>query len=149
LLNRFVILRGYVFLGLIEAVLVMSGYFWVLYSAGWSIGMGLSFSDPLYLKATTMVFAGIVMAQIGNLIGCQTTRTSVFRVGLFKNKWILRGIIFEVIVLLSIIYIPLLQNIFSTTALGFNEWLYLITFIPIMFFAEELRKYIANKYRAL
>ena len=144
LLNRSVIIRGYVFLGLIEAVLVMSGYFWVLFSAGWSFGIDLSFSDPLYLKATTMVFAGIVMAQIGNLLGCQTTRTSAFKVGLFKNRWILRGIIFEVIVLLSIIYIPLLQNIFSTTALGLTEWLYLLPFIPIIFFAEELRKYISN-----
>lgn len=144
LLNRFVIIRGYVFLGLIEAVLVMSGYFWVFFSAGWSFGIDLSFSDPLYLKATTMVFAGIVMAQIGNLLGCQTTRTSAFKVGLFKNRWILRGIIFEVIVLLSIIYIPLLQNIFSTTALGLTEWLYLLPFIPIIFFAEELRKYISN-----
>lgn len=37
LLNRFVILRGYLFLGLIEAVLVMSGYFWVLFNAGWTL----------------------------------------------------------------------------------------------------------------
>lgn len=145
LLNRFVIMRGYVFLGLIEALLVMSGYFWILYSAGWSQGVSLSFTDPLYLKATTMVFAGIVMAQIGNLLGCQTTRTSAFTVGLFKNKWIITGILFEVTVLLSIIYIPFLQDIFSTTALGLNEWLYLILFIPIMFFAEELRKYITNR----
>lgn len=149
LLNRFVILRGYVFLGLIEAILVMSGYFWVLYSAGWSLGVNISFTDHLYLKATTMVFAGIVMAQIGNLLGCQTTRTSAFTVGLFKNKWIIRGILFELVVLLSIIYIPFLQGIFSTTALGLNEWLYLILFIPIMFFAEELRKYIGNRNRRL
>lgn len=145
LLNRFVILRGYVFLGLIEAVLVISGYFWVLYNAGWTFGSALSFNDPLYLKATTMVFAGIVMAQIGNLLGCQTTRTSAFTVGVFKNKWIIRGILFEVVILLSIVYIPLLQNFFNTTYLGINEWLYLITFIPIMFFAEELRKYLTRK----
>lgn len=145
LLNRFVILRGFIFLGLIEAALAMSGYFWVLFSAGWSFGTDLPFNDPLYLKATTMVFAGIVMAQIGNLLVCQTTRTSAFRMGLFKNKWIIRGIIFEVTILLAIIYIPLLQNIFSTTALGLNEWLYLIPFIPIIFFAEELRKYISNR----
>lgn len=144
LLNRFVIMRGYIFLGIIEAVLVMSGYFWILFNAGWSFGVNLSFSDPIYLKATTMVFAGIVMAQIGNLLGCQTTRTSAFKVGVFKNKWIIRGIIFEVVVLLSIIYIPLLQNIFSTTSLGINDWMYLISFIPIMFFAEELRKYISR-----
>ncbi len=145
LLNRFVIMRGYVFLGLIEAALVMSGYFWVLYSGGWSLGVNLPTTEPLYLKATTMVFAGIVMAQIGNLLGCQTTRTSAFTVGLFKNKWIIRGILFEVAVLLSIIYLPFMQSIFTTTALGISEWIYLITFIPIMFFAEELRKYFARR----
>lgn len=147
LLNRFVIIRGYVFLGLIEAALVMSGYFWVLYSSGWTLETNLALTDPLYLKATTMVFAGIVMAQIGNLLGCQTTRTSAFKVGVFKNKWIIRGIIFEVAVLLSIIYIPFLQSIFSTTSLGLNEWLYLIPFIPIMFFADELRKYMDRKVK--
>ena len=145
LLNRGVILRGYIFLGLIEAALVMSGYFWILYSGGWQLGQTLPFSDPLYIKATTIVFVGIVAAQIGNLLGCQTTRTSTFKIGLFKNRWIPMGIAFEVAVVLSIVYIPYLQSIFNTTALGMNEWLYVITFIPIMFFAEELRKYIVRK----
>ncbi len=145
LLNFGVIWRGYIFLGLIEAVLVMSGYFWVLYAGGWQLGQSLPFTDPLYIEATTMVFAGIVTSQIGNLLGCQTTRTSTFEVGVFKNKWIIRGILFEVAVVLSIVYIPYLQSIFGTSALGLYQWLYLLSFIPIMFFAEELRKYVVRK----
>ena len=145
LLNWGVIWRGYIFLGLIEALLVMSGYFWVLYGGGWTLGESLPFTDPLYLEATTMVFVGIVTSQIGNLIGCQTTRTSTFKVGIFKNKWIMRGIIFEVAVMLSIVYVPYLQSIFGTTALDIYQWLYVITFIPIMFFAEELRKYVVRR----
>lgn len=142
LLNLPVVLRGYVFLGLIEAVLVMSGYFWVLYSGGWQLGQALPFSDPLYIKATTIVFVGIVMGQIGNLLTIQTTRTSVLKIGIFKNNWIIRGIIFEVVIVLTILYIPQLQSIFGTTPLGGVEWLYVITFIPIMFLADELRKYL-------
>jgi magnesium-transporting ATPase (P-type) len=145
LLNFGVIWRGYIFLGLIEAALVMSGYFWVLFAGGWQLGQSLPFTDPLYLEATTMVFAGIVTSQIGNLLGCQTTRTSTFKVGVFKNKWIIRGILFEVAVVLSIVYIPYLQSIFGTTGLGIYQWLYLISFIPIMFFAEELRKYVFRR----
>ncbi|MDI6724361.1 MAG: cation-transporting P-type ATPase [Methanobacterium sp.] len=144
LLNREVLFRGYIYLGLIKTTLVMSGYFWVLYNGGWQFGQELSFSDPLYIKATTMVFAGIVTAQMGNLLGCQSSRTSVFKIGLFKNRWIPIGIAFMAIVIFSIIYIPYLQDIFNTTALGLNEWLYLITFAPIMFFADELRKYIVR-----
>ncbi|HMK53468.1 MAG TPA: cation-transporting P-type ATPase [Methanobacteriaceae archaeon] len=145
LLNRGVVLRGYVFLGIIEAFLVMSGYFWVLFSGGWQWGQQLSFTDPLYLQATTMVFAGIVMAQMGNLLGCQTTRTSTFEVGIFKNKWIMRGIAFSVAVLLAIVYLPPLQAIFNTTALGIREWIVLLSFVPIMFLAEELRKFLVRR----
>lgn len=144
LLNMSVILRGYIFLGGIEALLVISGYFWVLFAGGWQWGDQLAFTDPLYLQATTMVFAGIVTAQMGCLLGCQTTRTSTFTVGVFKNKWIVRGILFETAVLLSIIYLPFLQKIFGTAPLDLNHWLYILTFIPIMFFAEELRKYIVR-----
>ena len=43
LLNLGVIWRGYIFLGLIEAALVMSGYFWVLFSGGWTLGQSLPF----------------------------------------------------------------------------------------------------------
>ncbi|NYB52969.1 MAG: cation-transporting P-type ATPase, partial [Methanobacteriaceae archaeon] len=121
LLNFGVIFRGYIYLGIIEAALVMSGFFWILFTSGWTLGQELSFTDPVYLKATSMVFAGIVLAQMGNLLGCQTSRTSVFKVGLFKNKWILRGIAFSIIILLAIIYLPPLQGIFGTTALGLNE----------------------------
>jgi magnesium-transporting ATPase (P-type) len=145
LLNLPIVLRGYIFLGLIEAVLVMSGYFWVLYNGGWQFGQALPFSDPLYIKATTIVFVGIVMGQIGNLLTIQTTRTSVFKIGIFTNRWIIRGIIFEMAVVLAILYIPQLQSIFGTTPLGITEWLYVATFIPIMFFADELRKYLIRR----
>jgi len=145
LLNFGVIFRGYIFLGIIEAALVMSGFFWVLMSSGWIWGQQLAFTDPVYMKATSMVFTGIVLAQMGNLLGCQTNRTSVLEVGIFKNKWILRGILFSVVVLLPIIYLPPLQGLFGTAALGLFEWLYLLTFVPIMFLADELRKYLVRK----
>ncbi|HIH61904.1 MAG TPA: cation-transporting P-type ATPase, partial [Methanobacteriales archaeon] len=146
LLNLPVIFRGYLFIGVIEAILVMSGYFWVLHNGGWTLGKPLSFTDLLYLKATTMVFAGIVMAQIGNLLTCQTMRSSVFEIGLFKNRWIIWGILFELIILSSIIYVPQLQPIFGTTPLGFKEWAYLISFIPIVFMADEIRKLVFRHF---
>jgi magnesium-transporting ATPase (P-type) len=86
LLNFGVIWRGYIFLGLIETSLVMSGYFWVLFSGGWQLGQSLAFTDPLYLEATTMVFVGIVTSQIGNLLGCQTSRIQPSRLVFSKTS---------------------------------------------------------------
>ena len=51
-------------------------------------------SDPVYIQATTMTLAGIVFAQIGQVMNCRTERTSVFKVGLFSNRRIVAGIVF-------------------------------------------------------
>jgi len=47
--------------------------------------------------------------------------------------------------MLSIAYIPFFQGIFGTTTLKPYQWIYLLSFMPIMFFAEELRKYMVRK----
>ena len=109
--------RAWLFLGLIEAVLVMAAYFWVLYSNGWEWGQQLDDSSHLYIQATTMTFAGIVAMQIGTAFACRTNRASVFKVGFFKNKWLVWGILFEIVLTLLIIYVPPLQKIFQTTGL--------------------------------
>jgi magnesium-transporting ATPase (P-type) len=82
---------------------------------------------------------------MGNLLACQTSRTSVFSLGIFRNKWIIRGILFTATVLLAIMYLPPLQSIFGTTPLGVWEWIYILSFIPIMLLVEELRKYVARQ----
>lgn len=139
------LMRTWLFLGLIEAVLVMGGYFWVLYSNGWRYGMQLADSDPLYIQATTMTWAGIVATQVGTAFACRTNRASVFHVGFFRNRWLLGGIVFEVILMLMIVYMPLLQNVFQTGGLELKQWALLATFPVVMFFSDELRKLLMRK----
>ncbi|WP_192961684.1 cation transporting ATPase C-terminal domain-containing protein [Methanothermobacter thermautotrophicus] len=145
LLNREVILRGYLFTGTIEALLIMSAYFLVLYSGGWVPGQELSATDPLYMRATTVVFAGIVMAQLGNLLSSQTLRSSALEVGLLRNRWILAGMVFAISVMLLVIYLPPLQPIFGTAPPGIMEWFILILFPPIVFLTDEMRKFIQRR----
>ncbi|REE26423.1 P-type E1-E2 ATPase [Methanothermobacter defluvii] len=145
LLNREVILRGYLFTGTIEAALIMAAYFLVLYSGGWLPGQELSASDPLYMRATTAVFAGIVMAQLGNLLSSQTLRSSALEVGLLRNRWIPAGMVFAISVMLLVIYLPPLQPIFGTSPPGIREWFILILFTPIVFLTDEMRKFIQRR----
>ena len=58
---------------------------------------------------------------------------------------VLPMILFAMAVLLAIIYLPPFQSIFGTTPLGVWEWLYILSFVPIMFLAEELRKYVVRR----
>ena len=83
-IRRSMLYRAWVFLGLIEAALVMAGFFWVLLLAGWSPGADVSSGSPLhddYLRATTMTFAGIVACQIGTAVASRTEWASLRAVG--------------------------------------------------------------------
>ncbi|MHB1390235.1 MAG: cation-translocating P-type ATPase [Thermoleophilia bacterium] len=146
LVDWHMLFRTWIFLGLIEAILVMGGYFWVLYAGGWHWGQQLDESGHLYLQATTMTWAGIVATQVGTAFACRTNRASVFRVGFFSNRWLLWGIAFEVVLAVLIVYVPLLQRVFQTTGLAWQQWLLLATFPPIMFFSDELRKLLVRKF---
>jgi len=138
--------RAWIFLGIIEAVLVMAGYFWVLYSSGWHWGDSLDASDHLYIEATTMTWAGIVATQVGTAFACRTNRVSVLRVGFWSNRWLLCGIVFEIVLTALIVYVPFLQEIFQTTGLGWQQWAVLATFPPIMFISDELRKFFMRNF---
>ncbi|MEN6466816.1 MAG: HAD-IC family P-type ATPase [Syntrophaceae bacterium] len=145
LVDRTVLFRGYVYLGILNSIAVMGAYFLILYQGGWHFGMQLE-SDaagllhPLHLKATTMVFAGIVVMQIANVFACRSETKSAFRIGLFGNRLLIWGIIFEIIITAALIYIPAFQGVFSTIAITAADWAILLGFMLVIFFLEELRK---------
>ena len=96
--------------------------------------------NPLHLKAMTMVYAGIVVLQTADVFACRSEKYSTFKIGLFNNKLILWGIVFELIFVSILIYTPFFQKIFQTIGLGWKDWAMLVVFMVIIFFLEELRK---------
>ncbi len=146
LLSPPILLRSYIYLGLIESVMVMSGFFFLLYREGWHFGMPVAIGSLLQLKASTMCFLGIVAAQVGVVFACKTHRESVFKVGLLNNKWIIWGVIFETIITIALLYVPPLAKFFGMHPLGLQEWLFLMPFPFIIFFAEEARKWLERNW---
>jgi magnesium-transporting ATPase (P-type) len=142
-IRRSLLFRAWVFLGLIEAALVLAGYFYVLLEAGWSpgdeTGSGSRLHDD-YLRATTMTFAGIVACQVGTAVAARTERVSLRSIGFFSNPMLLWGIAFELVFTAAIVYVPFLQDVFGTAALGWNELAILATFPLIVWGADELRR---------
>jgi calcium-translocating P-type ATPase len=143
-IRRSLLYRAWVFLGLIEAALVMGGFFFVLLRAGWSPGEDVSSGHPLhepYLKATTMTFAGIVACQVGTAIAARTERVSLRSIGFFSNRLLLWGILSELVFAAALIYVPPLQSVFGMASLGLEELALLATFPVIVWGADELRRY--------
>jgi calcium-translocating P-type ATPase len=142
-IQRPLLFRAWVFLGLIEAALVLAGFFYVLRQAGWSPGDDVGSGAPLhnaYLTATTMTFAGIVACQVGTVVAARTERASLRSVGFFSNPLLLWGIASEFAFAAALIYVPFLQDVFGTAALGASELGVLATFPVIVWGADELRR---------
>jgi magnesium-transporting ATPase (P-type) len=140
--------RAWLFLGLIEAALVLAGFFYVLWQSGWESGADVSAGSTLhdpYVEATTMTFAGIVACQIGTAFAARTDRASLRSIGVFSNRMLLWGIASEVVFLAALVYLPALQPIFHTAPLGATEIAILATFPAIVWGSDELRRYLVRR----
>jgi len=147
-ITRAMLLRAWLFLGLIAAILQMGAFFLVLTRAGWHPGDPTGPGSPLhhaYLQATTMTFLSMVMAQIGTAFAARTDRASLWSVGVFSNRWLLAGIALELALAAAIIYLPPLQDLLSTAALPPNLLLVTVPFPFIVWGADEIRRYLLRR----
>ena len=134
------------FIGAIQSVFAVAGFLYVLLSNGWQWG-DMSWMDPsnanylVYCEALTMTQAAIVAGQFANGFGCRTERESLFKVGLFTNKFLLIGEFVGVGIMCAIAYVPFLQNVFKTASLTLADWGFLVVAAVTLFFAEEARKW--------
>ncbi|NLE03878.1 MAG: cation-transporting P-type ATPase [Crenarchaeota archaeon] len=150
LFTRKVLLRS-IFIGVIIAAGAMFGCLSVWTSGGWYFGMELTATHPfytsgIYTKGVTMTFAGIVVAQIGNVLACRTSRQSIFKTSIRTNKWIVYGIIAQLTILATLIYVPPMQEFFGTTALAIGDWIFLFALAGVVIVAEEIRKFFTRRF---
>ena len=160
LLSAKILAKAYLFLGPIEGAAGLVGYFFMYFTHGFNLAglqnigtdPSIYVNDVLYKQATTMSLASIVMTQIGNGFTCRTNVESVFKIGFFKNRMLLWGILTELTIITALIYVPVLANVFGLHPVGVKYWLLLVSFIPSVFIADEIRKLIirlVNKRKKL
>jgi calcium-translocating P-type ATPase len=151
IVNRAMLTRAWGWLGLLEAALVVGAFLFVLLSAGWSPGDPTGAGSPLhhdYLVATTITFAGITACQVGTAFAARTTTASLRAIGPLSNGLLLWGILFELVLAAAIVYLPPLQALFATAALGWREILILLPFPFVVWGADELRRYLHRRRSA-
>lgn len=144
LFNAKVFLRS-LYIGAIIAAGAMVGCLMAWSAGGWHLGLPLSPDSPVYIKGTTMTFAGIVIAQVGNVLACRTSKVSLFKTSFKSNKWIWLGIAAQISIISILVYVPLMQRFFGTTALGLFDWAFLALLAVTVIFAEEIRKWFARR----
>jgi magnesium-transporting ATPase (P-type) len=150
LFTRGVLARS-LYMGVIIAIGAMIGCFSAWTAGGWYFGMPLTetstfYTSGVYTKGVTMAFAGIVVGQVGNLLACRTSKQSIFKTSLKANKWIIFAIISQLSILSFLVYVPLMQQVFGTIAIGIGDWAFLLAFSGIVILAEEIRKVFVRRF---
>lgn len=140
LLDAPLLVRSYLWLGLLEALFSLSAYFFGYWWAGWRPGQPLPNSGPTYATAVTMTLGVIVACQAGNALACRSSRRSVLSLGLWSNPRLLGGVAISFALLALLIYIPPLARVFGLAPLDAAHWLYLLALAPLYLTCEELRK---------
>jgi len=115
-------------------VLLLGAYFYTLDTHG-------------LLEARTQLFTALVLMELANAVNARSLKYTVFKVGLFKNKFLWLAILSSLGLQLMVLYIPVLHGIFEVTYPNVFDWTVAIVFTLIVFSSIEIGKYATSRRR--
>ena len=99
------------------------------------------------LEARTQLLTAMILIELAIALSSRSYKYPVFKVGVFKNKFLWYAIISSFALQLFILYTPGVHAIFDVHAPGVIDWVIAVLFAGIVFSAIEIGKYIACKRR--
>jgi len=92
------------------------------------------------LEAQGLCFLTLVLIQFFKAYNFRSEKHSIFKIGFFRNKWLNLAIVWEIMLLLLIVYTPFLQGSFRTFSLSAFDWLIVILLAATIFPVIEMTK---------
>lgn len=96
--------------------------------------------------AWTVSLTTLAAFQWFNAWNCRSATQSVFRGGLFTNRYLLGATAVVIALQVLAIYTPLLQHLLHTAPLGLYEWLLIVPTAFSVVLIEEVRKFFARRH---
>ena len=134
--------RSGIFTRPVVTLMVLGGLWSTLVNLGlfiWAMNSGRSQAE-----AMTMTFVSLVFIQFFKAYNYRSDRLSVLHKP-FANKWLNLSILWEIVLLIVIIYVPFLHDAFGMYYLPLVDWVIIIglafTIIPVL----ELAKWMERK----
>jgi len=89
--------------------------------------------------AQTMAFTTLVFFSFLTVFKARSDKRSAFN-GLFSNKWLWGAVLMSLALQATVIYVPLLQQAFSTVPLSAGDWLFCAGVASSVLLLRELTK---------
>ena len=96
-------------------------------------------------RARTAAFVVLSCTQLFHAFNCRSMSESIFKLGIFTNKKLVAAALISFFLQMVVVYIPFLQVIFKTQALGVFDWLLVVMISSLPLWAMEIAKLINKK----
>jgi Ca2+-transporting ATPase len=152
LLDRSVLQRAYLVLGMTEGVLAMAGYGLVWRSHGVDLGQLQTLAADLLhhtaapevlavqRQASSVALGSIVFGQVGTVLACRSGWRPMHQLPFWSNRLLWLGIAVELVAFAALQGIPTLASLFGLAPLPLPWWGWLLACAPAPLLADELRK---------
>ena len=94
--------------------------------------------------ARTCAVNVFVFGEIFYLFNCRSLRHSMFRIGMFSNRWVLGGVTLMVLLQLLFTYLPVMHTAFGSQSIGVREWRLIIGASLVVYIVIEFEKWIRS-----
>ncbi len=97
------------------------------------------------VTARTVAFSAMVTFQWFQAFNARSDEYSNFKLGIFRNRWLVIAISTAVALQIAVVYLPFLQVAFHTVPLSIESWAVVILAGGSLFAVEEIRKAFSPK----
>ena len=103
-------------------------------------GVTKNVPEDLLIHAQTMAFITLSFAQLIHSLNFRSMNHSVFKAGIFKNKFLIYSILLGMVLQILIVSIGPIANLFSVQSLEMTDWGIVIALSLLPLFVNELFK---------
>jgi len=93
-----------------------------------------------------MAFSTLMMFQMFNVLNCRSERNSLFKIGVFSNRYLIGAIAISILLQVMVIQTRL-GTFFKTTPLSMVDWAYVVLMSSTVLIFGEIIKLISNKIK--
>jgi Ca2+-transporting ATPase len=123
---------------IIMSTLLLLAFFWHM---PWA-------SEYNLLEARTQLLTAMIVMELVVALSMRSLKYPVFKVGVFKNKWLWVAILSSFALQLVILYVPGLQSLFDVHAPELIDWAIAALFAAIIFGVLEIGKYVTSRRKS-
>jgi Ca2+-transporting ATPase len=95
-------------------------------------------------RARTAAFIVLSCSQLFHSFNCRSFTESLFKIGVFTNKKLILATGISFLLQMAVVYVPFLQGVFKTEALGVFDWFLVIIVSSFPLWAMEVYKKVRN-----